>query len=321
MSTTKNTSLHGPLFALVGFAVFSAHDAVIKSLGNQFGVIQIMFFSTLFAMPWVSAMVLTDARAQNFRPNKPFMLLLRTFFALCSAGCAFFAFMRLPLADVYGLLFTTPIWITIMSIPFLGEKVGSFRGFAVCLGFLGVLVMLPLSLDDFDIGHLSAALAALCGAANSIVTRKIGNKEREAVMIMLPMLLSLIILAILMPIDYQAINQVELYKLITIGSMGFIGQLCIVMAYKRSQAALIAPMQYSQLIWAIIFGIAFFDQNLETRKLVGASIIIASGLIIIYREIRGTTTLNHPVSTIRNYRPDTIRMLIKNREKEHNVDQ
>ena len=314
MTSKATAPLSGILFALLGFATFSTHDAIIKSFAGGLSVIQIMFFSTLFAMPWMSVMIMTDGREENFRPQRPWLLLLRTIFGLGSGGFAFFAFMKLPLADVYGLLFTTPLWITILSIPILGERVGAFRWFAVLLGFLGVLVMLPLRIDALTAGHLSALAAALCGAINAVITRKIGSSEREAVMMMLPMFISLFILGALLGIDYHAPTFVQLYKLIAIGALGFLGQLCIIYAYQKSDAAIIAPMQYSQLIWAIFYGALIFGEEISIRKIIGASIIIASGLIILYRELKGPNSKVFPASTFRNFRPDAGRSWVKSKE-------
>ena len=314
MTTPKINPLHGILFAVFGFAMFSTHDAIIKSFHGGLSVVQIMFFSTIFSFPWVSTMIMTDGRPENFKPNRPFMLIARTVLGLGAGGFAFTAFMILPFADVYGLLFTTPLFITLLSIPFLGEKVGKFRAFAVLLGFAGVLVMLPLQLDQFSMGHLAAFCSALCSSGNAIVTRKIGQTEREAVMMMLPMGISLVILGALMPFGYYAPTSVQLYKLMIIGGLGFFAQLCIIAAYKRSEAAIIAPMQYSQLIWAIIYGSLFFNEEVSSRKLIGAAIIISSGLFILYRETRGHNSANRPASSFRNFRPDTSRSWIKSKE-------
>lgn len=311
MTILKANPLHGILFAILGFAMFSSHDAIIKSFDGGLSVVQIMFFSTIFSFPWVSTMIMTDGRSENFIPHRPFMLVARTLFGLGAGGFAFTAFMLLPFADVYGILFTTPLFITILSVPFLGEKVGIFRAFAVLLGFCGVVVMLPLNLSEFSIGHLAAVGSALCSSCNAIVTRKIGRTEREAVMMMLPMGISLLILGLLLPFNYHPPTSLELYKLMAVGSLGFIAQLAIIMAYKRSDAALIAPMQYSQLIWAIVFGSLFFSEDISTRKLVGAAIIIASGLIILYRELKGQNSTNKPASSFRNFRPDASRSWIK----------
>lgn len=303
--------LTGPLagiaFALLGFALFSTHDAIIKSFGGSIAVVQIMFFSTLFSFPWVSTMVLSDGAEANFRPRHPFMLVARTLTGLGSGGCAFFAFMHLPFAEVYGLLFTTPLLITLLSVPFLGERLGIARISAVLVGFSGVLVMLPLGASGFSLGHIAALCAALFSSINAILTRKIGPDEREVVMIMMPMGISLIILAVLLQYNYGPINRIHLNQLMAIGTLGFFAQFCIISAYKRSDAAVIAPMQYSQLIWAIIYGSLFFNESVSTKQILGATIIVASGLIILYRERKGPNSKNKPTSSFRNFRPGIVR--------------
>lgn len=306
--------LAGAGFALLGFALFSTHDAIIKSFGGKLAVVEIMFFSALFAFPWASIMIMLDEREENFRPRRPFLLIARTVLGLASAGFAFYAFMVLPLAEVYGFIFATPLLITLLAVPFLGEKLGLIRMSAVALGFMGVLIMLPTGEGSLGAGHLSALGCAVCGSLNAILTRKIGTSEREAVMLMLPLLLSLILLGSLLPFVYVSVGVVELYKLIAIGGLGFCGQLFIIRAYRKSAAAIVAPMQYSQLLWAIIFGALFFDERLSGSKLVGALVIVTSGLIILYRERKGGASASQPTSSFRNFRPDTMRAWVKGKE-------
>ncbi len=307
MSNPKSAPLAGILFALLGFALFSTHDAIIKSFNGTIAVVQIMFFSTLFAFPWVSTMVLSDGAEANFRPHHPWMLVARTLSGLGAGGCAFYAFMKLPFAEVYGLLFTTPLLITILSVPFLGERLGLARISAVALGFAGVLVMLPIGGSGFTLGHIAALTSALFSSTNAILTRKIGSDEREVVMIMMPMGISLLILGVLLQFNYAPLNRMHLNELMAIGTLGFFAQFCIISAYKRSDAAVIAPMQYSQLIWAIIYGSIFFAENITLKQIIGASIIVASGLIILYRERKGPNSANKPTSSFRNFRPGIVR--------------
>lgn len=309
MTKRFDSSLAGIFFALMGFGLFATHDAIIKSLGGSVAVVQIMFFSTLFSFPWVSTLVLSDKSHGNFRPHHPWMLVARTLSGLMAGGCAFFAFMRLPFAEVYGLLFTTPLLITLLSVPILGERLGVARIAAVLLGFAGVLVMLPIGGAGFDIGHGAALTSALFSSLNALLTRKIGADERGVVMILMPMVLSLFILGVLVQFNFSDVSLPILNNFMAIGTLGFFAQLCIVSAYKRSDAAVIAPMQYSQLIWAIVYGSIFFAENVSTRQIVGASIIVASGLIILYRERKGPNSENKPTSSFRNFRPGIVRNL------------
>ncbi len=317
MTTRSASPLAGIFFALLGFALFSTHDAIIKSFNGSISVVQIMFFSTLFSFPWVSTLVLADGADANFRPRHPIMLIFRTFAGLGAGGCAFYAFMTLPFAEVYGLLFTTPLLITVLSVPILGEKLGIARIGAVLLGFAGVLVMLPIGGNGFEWGHLAALCSALFSSTNALLTRKIGADERQLVMIMMPMVLSLAILAMILQIPgfYAPVNRMHLNEFMAIGALGFFAQLSIVSAYKRSDAAVIAPMQYSQLIWAIIYGSLFFNESVSTRQLLGASIIVVSGLIILYRERKGANSINKPASSFRNFRPGTVRNWVSGRGK------
>ena len=304
--STQNTTLRGLGFAFLGFAVFASHDALIKVLGSTYSVMQIIFFATLFSFVPMAVTILTDRTTGNFLPHHPWLVLLRSALMVTSMVCAFYAFSVLPLAEVYSLLFSFPLIVTVLSIPILGEVVRAQRWAAVGVGLIGVLIVLRPGATEITLGHLAALAAAFCSAFGSVLVRKIGNEERSAVLILYPMLLAILVMSLLQPAVYQPPSLLHLAMMALVGVFSVIAQHLIILAYRAAPAGVVAPSQYSQIIWATIFGMIFFGERPDVWVAVGASVIIASGVFVVWRESRSnTTSANTPVLRVRSPRSDT----------------
>ncbi|MCK0121942.1 MAG: DMT family transporter [Yoonia sp.] len=285
----------GALFALGAFAVFSTHDVFIKVLGGSYSPIQIVFFSVLLSFPLATVMLMRDATAGTLIPKHPWWLALRTAGAVVTGISAFYAFSVLPLAQVYAIIFASPLMITVLAIPVLGEKVRLRRWIAVLVGLAGVLVVLRPGATDLTLGHAAALMTAIGGAVTAIVVRKIGSEERPVVMLLYPMVVNFIVMAMLLPLVYvpMPINHLGMLGIVAI--FAWIAQRMIITAYQNGEAAIIAPMQYSQILWASVYGFFFFDELIDMNTAIGAAIIIASGLYIVLRESGAGNSANTPV--------------------------
>ncbi|MBO9433841.1 DMT family transporter [Ruegeria sp. R13_0] len=304
--STQNTTLRGLGFAFLGFAVFASHDALIKVLGGTYSVMQIIFFATLFSFVPMAVTILTDRTTGNFLPHHPWLVLLRSALMVTSMVCAFYAFSVLPLAEVYSLLFAFPLFVTVLSIPILGEVVRFQRWAAVGVGLIGVLIVLRPGATDITLGHMAALTAAFCSALGSVLVRKIGNEERSAVLILYPMLLAIVVMSLMQPAVYQPPSLLHLAMMALVGVFSVIAQHLIILAYRAAPAGVVAPSQYSQIIWATLFGMIFFGERPDGWVAVGASVIIASGIFVVWRESRSnTTSVNTPVLRVRSPRSDT----------------
>lgn len=285
----------GALFALGAFAVFSTHDVFIKVLGGSYSPIQIVFFSVLLSFPLATVMLMRDATAGTLIPKHPWWLALRTAGAVVTGISAFYAFSVLPLAQVYAIIFASPLMITVLAIPVLGEKVRLRRWIAVLVGLAGVLVVLRPGATDLTLGHAAALMTAIGGAVTAIVVRKIGSEERPVVMLLYPMVVNFIVMAMLLPLVYVPMPINHLGMLGVVAIFAWIAQRMIITAYQNGEAAIIAPMQYSQILWASVYGFFFFDELIDMNTAIGAAIIIASGLYIVLRESGAGNSANTPV--------------------------
>jgi drug/metabolite transporter (DMT)-like permease len=290
----------GALFALLAFGVFSTHDVIVKILGGTYSPFQIVFFSVLLSFPLAMVMLIRDAKPGTLVPVHPWWLALRTGAAVVTGVSAFYAFSVLPLAQTYAILFAAPLLITILAIPVLGEKVRLRRWMAVLVGLVGVLVVLRPGQTDLTLGHLAALAAAIGGSLASIVVRKIGSEERPVVMLLYPMLVNFVLMACALPFVYIPMPIEHLGMLAVIAVFAWIASRLVIAAYQSGEAAIIAPMQYSQIIWASMFGYFFFDEVIDQATAIGAGIIIASGMYIVLRESRSGNSENTPVLRTRS---------------------
>ncbi|MHA7773795.1 DMT family transporter [Roseibium sp. M-1] len=300
-----SATLKGLAAALLAFALFSSHDAIIKSLGSHYSVFQIIFFSMLFAFVPMALMMLADKAVDNFRPRHPWLVLLRGGLAIIAMSCGFYAFVVLPLAEVYALLFTMPLLITALSVPLLGEKVRAQRWAAVIVGLIGVLIVLRPGVTELTLGHGAALTAAFANALSTILVRKLGGQERPAVLILYPMILSMAAMSLTLPVVYLPVDLTHLALMAAIGFLSVIAQFLTITAYKAAPAAVVAPLQYSQILWASFFGVLFFAETPDIYVGIGSSVIILSGIFVVWRESRQNVSSQTPVLKTANPRFDT----------------
>ena len=249
----------------------------------------------------MAVVILADRAVDNFRPHHPWLILSRSLLYLIAVSNAFYAFTVLPMAEVYALLFATPLLITALSAPLLGETVRAQRWAAVALGLIGVLIVLRPGVTELSTGHIAALVAAAASSLASIIIRRIGGEERSAVMILYPMLAAIMTSAMVMPIVYIPVKLPDLAMLAAIGLLSVGAQFGIIAGYRAAPAAVIAPIQYSQIVWAVIFGALFFAERPDKYVAIGATVIIASGMFIVWRESRDNVSNRNPI--LRNPNP------------------
>ncbi len=300
MTDTAPSNTKGAFFALAAFAIFATHDVIVKLLGANYSAFQIVFFSVLLGFPWVLFMLLHDKTRGDLRPKYPLWTVIRTIAVVVTGASAFYAFSTLPLAETYAILFAAPLIITMLAIPILGEKVGLRRGLAVLVGLIGVVVVLRPGAAPFSLGHAAALAAAVGGALASIIVRKIGRDERSVVLMLYPMVTNFVVMACILPFVYVPMPLEDFALSGLIAAFAFAATLCLIAAYRRGEAVIVAPMQYSQIIWATGFGYYFFNETVDRTTLIGAGIIIASGLYIVLREGQAKVSNTTPVLRTRS---------------------
>ena len=293
------SNLRGALLSLAAFGVYATHDAVIKVLGASYSPLQIVFFATLLGFPLATLMLMRDRMSGNLVPRYPGLMAVRSLTVVTSGVGAFYAFSVLPLAQTYAILFATPLLITVLAIPVLGERVGLRRAVAVLVGLAGVLIVLRPGHGALGLGHAAALVAAGSSALGSVVVRRIGQQERAIVLMLYPMMANFALTGLAMPFVYVPMPAGDLMMLTFVAICAFVAMLLVIAAYRAGEAAVVAPMQYSQILWAVLFGALIFDEMPDLATAVGAAVVIASGLYIVMRESQAEVSGTTPVLTAR----------------------
>jgi drug/metabolite transporter (DMT)-like permease len=210
----------------------------------------------------------------------------RVLVAMFITPCIFFSFTVLKLTEVYAILFSTPLFVTALSVPILKERVGIYRWLAVLVGFMGVVWVIQPGISPIGIGHVTAVIGAFGAAIAFVIVRKIGAQERKAVMMGYPLITNVISMGLLMPFLFKPVPMPDLGLAVIMSILGSAAMLCILAAYRRAQAVVVAPMQYSQILWAMAYGALLFNEKMDSNVAVGSLIIVSSGIFILWRENR-----------------------------------
>ena len=282
-------NIKGALLALLSMGLYSTHDVIIKLLGETYPALQVLFFSALLSFPPIALLLLRDPTPATLRPRNPFWVGLRSACIVISGVCGFYAFSTLPLAQVYSILFAAPMIVTILSVPLLGEKVGIHRALAVVVGLCGVLVVLRPGATQIGLGHLAALVGATAGAVSAIAVRKLGRSERTVILILWPMIGNFIVTGASLGFAYRPMELGDLALTGVIAILGLVAGFLLILAYQAGEATNVAPMQYSQILWAVGYGWFLFDEHPDGATVLGAGLIVASGLYILMRERLGTS--------------------------------
>ncbi len=294
------SNLRGALLSLAAFGVYASHDVLVKFLGGSYSAFQLIFFAGLLGFPLVTIMLMSDRTDGNLIPKHPYWTAIRTATAVLNGLTGFYAFSVLPMAQCYAIFFAMPILITLLAIPILGEKVGLHRGLAIIFGLIGVIIVLRPGQEPLGLGHLAALAAATLGAMTSVIVRKIGHAERSVVLMLYPMVASFVVMAVALPFVYIPVPIEHFGLMGAMALLGLLGGILVIAAYRRAPAIIVAPMQYSQIIWALLYGWLIFGEEIDIWTGVGTGVIIAAGIYIVLREDTPTVSKNRPVLETRS---------------------
>lgn len=269
-------TLKGVLLAFASFAAYSWSDASVKMIEGALTPYEMGFFGAVFMLAGFPYLMKPgDSWLDVVRSTNRPLWMLRFFSAAMGTIGSVAAFTYLSMAEAFALIFLLPSFVTIMSVLFLKETVGIRRWSAVIIGFIGVLVILRPGFRELSIGHVGAVFAGFSGAISIIVYRAVGPSEKHISLYGAGVLGVLVILGILMIPDFHWPTLPQWAALATVWLM---------YAANYAPAAVIGPTQYSQMLWAILFGYLIFGDKVDLPMLVGIVLIIGSGLLTLARE-------------------------------------
>jgi drug/metabolite transporter (DMT)-like permease len=269
---------------MLAYFLFSSSDAIVKVLVPRYSVFQLIPQQVAFALIPVAGIVLATGGFHRPKRKNLRLLVLRGLLAAGGTVIGVYSFSRLPIADVYALAFCTPLIVTVLSIPLLGEKVGIRRWAAVLVGFIGVLVMVRPGFMTLTLGHVAALGTAFTGAGTVLIMRHLRGVESSSTMVTTVMIGLLTVSLPILPFVFVKPTASDLALSAASGLMMGCAQFCILRALSLASAATVAPMQYSMMIWAVLYGYLVFNTPVSVYVLAGAGIVVLSSLYTMNRE-------------------------------------
>jgi drug/metabolite transporter (DMT)-like permease len=283
-TSERGDALRGILSMLLSVLVFGLMAALVKLASEQQPIGQIIFFRNAFAFIPLYFFVRRAGGFPALRTRFVRQHVVRVIAGVASMALIFYAFALMPLADVVAIGLSAPIFLTSLSVPMLGEKVGWRRWSAVGLGFIGILIITRPDGEVFDPVALVPLGGAVFYAVAMIQIRKVGTREPAATMTFYYTLCAALLAAASLPWQWVTPTPSMLVCLIAIGLLGGVAQVAVTEAYRLAPVSLIAPFEYTALLVAAVFGYAIWGQVPDRFVWLGAAVVAASGLYIAHRE-------------------------------------
>ena len=271
------------MIASVSYGIFSFSDALVKLLSQSLPVIQVTYMVTGIALILLLAFAVVNRQTDRIVPRYPVFALTRALLLAGDTVLIYYAFATLPLAEVYVLAFLTPILVAALAVLFLKERLSVIATIGVVLGFAGVLITLRPGIAPIGLGHI-AALASVGMFAVTLLMLRVAKPDESDMALVATNFVFLTTLAIIMSVFMDGFQPVSLYQVglaAMDGACVFAGAMLMVRAFRLGNASLVAPFQYSQIIWGSLLGYFVFAEPMELHTMIGAVIIILSGWLVL----------------------------------------
>jgi drug/metabolite transporter (DMT)-like permease len=270
----------GVLLMLVGMAMFALNDAMGKWLVATYTVGQVLLIRSLAALVVLIPFLWSFGFRRLFAIERPGLQALRVLFATAEVFCFYLAVRDLPLADVMTFWLAAPIYVAAVSPFLLGERVGARRWIAIALGFVGVLIALAPSGAVSGTATLAAMIGSACFAA-MVVTGRTLRGTPDTALVFWQLIGAGLAGAVTVPFGWSNPTAPDWALLSLLGVVAMLAHICVTRALKLADAALVAPLQYTLLPWAIVLGWLFFGDTPSSAMLLGGLIIVLAGLVLL----------------------------------------
>ena len=285
---TESPVINSPLFGIglmiIMTVCFSSLDASAKYASNELPLWMVMWGRYLFHFIFITIFFLRGAPRDIIFTKNLKLQILRSVLIFC-AGVSFWSgLMYLPLADCTVIAFISPLLVTILSVFLLGEKVGFHRWGCVMIGLLGVILVIRPGMGIVHWAVVLPLISALFYSALLIITRVLGQREDALTTLFYTSIGGLILSSILILFFWKTPSPIQWLFLIWLGLLGAVGHFLMIKAFEKAPASLLAPFNYTSLIWATFLGFFLFGDLPDAWTIFGAIIIISSGLYLVQRE-------------------------------------
>jgi len=280
-------------FLLFGIVSGLALDLCAKWLLADYSLSQFVFLRCIFGLLFFLVTARFYGGLGSLRTSRWAWHLLRTVLATGAMFGFFYGLSRMPLVNALTIAFTAPLFVTGLSVPFLGEHVGWRRWLAVVVGFVGVLIVLRPGQGMFTPAAIGLIIAALCYAGLAITARKLAATESSLSLAAYVVTGPLLVSATLLPGNFTAPTAGGWFFFVLAGLCSAMAWIGIVGGYRRAPPAMLAPFEYTALIGAATAGYLIWDEVPDVWVITGGLVIIASGLFIVYREIGNVLSIHY----------------------------
>ncbi|ACP23640.1 conserved hypothetical protein (plasmid) [Sinorhizobium fredii NGR234] len=282
-ASTGTRNLRAAALGFISFAVFSGADVLVKLLSERFQVPQVTFMVTVAALVFLGFHAAATGAVKALLPRHPGLALLRALLLTADTLLIHYAFSVLPLAEAYLLAFLTPLMVAILACILLGERLSPLAWTGVAIGFAGVAVALRPGIAPLNLGHAAAAASALLFALSLVLLRRARAGERDLALVS-TLLVVLAAVALAAALAGNGLMPVGAFDLAAAGTGGVLllgGHLLLVRAFRSGDASVVAPFQYSQIVWGCLYGVLFFATPVEYHTVLGAMVIVLSGWLVL----------------------------------------
>lgn len=283
-----STSLKGILSMCIGVLFLALGDAVSKWLGESHSPLQIIFFRALISLPMIALVAHFAGGLRRLRTRRPRVHLLRGLIYTATMVCFVWGLTLLPLAEATAIAFVAPLFVTLLSVPLLGERIDPPVLIASLIGFVGVLVVVRPNSDAFQLGALALVAAALFYALMMITARRYAAREHLWAMLFYMTCVPLVVTAVTLPWVWQTPEPWHWLGFFASGVLGVTATAFITLAFRFAPAAIAAPFDYTAMLWAVLLGWWFWGEMPDMWVWVGSALIMGSGLAVAYHDRRTT---------------------------------
>jgi len=290
----QGTRLSGILAMLAAVGLFSVMDVLLKLLAPRYPLLQLAALRGAASLPLVTIWVVSSVSLSSLCRVRWPLQLLRGALGLGMMTSFTYALRALPLATSYTLFFVAPLMITALSVPFLGERVGPRRWSAIAIGLIGVLVVLRPSAEGmFTWAGLAVLLSAAGYALSAITVRVLSRTDSTQSLVFWFLVMLWVGAGALVAPHWVPVRKDDWPLIAALGLTGAFAQVAITEAFRRTEASVIAPLEYTALAWGVGFDALLWGVLPDRITWLGATIIVASGLYLIRRE-RVHVEAEHP---------------------------
>lgn len=276
--------LRGIALMLLAMLLLACMDAVSKKLAADYAVAQILWVRFLVFAAFALYMARNIGLRSGLRSTRPLLQIARSLLLVAEIGVFVLAFRYLPLAETHAVAATSPLIVTALAVPILGERVGLRRWAAVLAGFVGALVIIRPGLAAFGTPFLLPLIGAVMFAVYQIMLRSLGQTDRAETTVLYSGLVGAVVLTLVAPPFWRPPDAEGWALLILAGLLGTAAHVTLIRAFAVAPAAALQPFSYALLLFATVIGYLVFDDLPDPWTILGGALVVGGGLYTLYRE-------------------------------------